>query len=151
MILILRMSLIGTLLFFTQRSFSQVNDSAKNFSYFSGNVMITNNGISIFPSFTLNKPAVTFNRALGKRKLSFEPVFQFAWDGKPWTFLFWWRYKIIQTRRFFFRTGAHPALSFVSLPVQINGVSKETITVQRYLAGELVPEYLLKKNVSLGR
>ena len=46
--------------------------------------------------------------------------------------------------------GAHPALSFKTIPVTSNGYSKDVIIARRYLAGELSPNYLLSKNISVG-
>ena len=59
-------------------SFSQKVDSTKSISYFSGAVGVTNNGISIVPSFSLDKPAVQFNLAMGKNRSSFEPDIRFS-------------------------------------------------------------------------
>ena len=149
------LKLIKTLLFsfllgLSHYVFSQNRDSTKVTRDFAGAISVTNNGISLIPSFTLGKPAVTFDMAMGKRKLSFEPEFQFALEGKPWGFFFWWRYKLVNTSKFFVRIGAHPALSFSTLLVSTNGAPKETITAQRYLAGELSPNYFLAKNISIG-
>lgn len=131
-------------------TFSQKTDSTKAVSHFGGAVTVTNNGISLIPSFTLDKPAVTFDLTMGRRRLSFEPEFQFALEGKPWGFFFWWRYKLVNNSRFFVRIGAHPALAFSTMSVLTNGESKETIIAQRYLAGEFSPNYFLTRNVSIG-
>lgn len=79
----------------TYISFSQKNDSTIVAGHFGGAVTITNKGISIVPNLTLGKPAVIFDLSVGKRKLSFEPSLRFALEGKPWSFLFWWRYKLV--------------------------------------------------------
>ncbi len=76
-------------LLLTHFSFSQTIDSTKSIGYFGGAVSVTNNGISLVPTFSLGKPAVIFDMVVGKRKLSFEPQLRFALDGKPWSFLFW--------------------------------------------------------------
>ena len=73
---------------------------------------VTNNGISFIPSFNLGKPAAIFDLTMGGKKLSFEPQFRFALEGKPWSILFWWRYKLLNTDKFQIGLGAHPALSF---------------------------------------
>lgn len=86
----------------------------------------------------------------GRGKLSFEPQFRFSIDGKPWTFFFWWRYKLVNTSNLFIRVGIHESLSYSTLPVEINGDSKETITTQRYLAGEFTPNYFLTRNIGIG-
>lgn len=131
-------------------AFSQKSDSTKVPNYFGGGVTVTNNGISLIPTFSLGKPAALFDLTVGRGKLSFEPQFRFSLEGKPWTFFFWWRYKLVNNSKFFFRAGAHEALSFSTLPVLTNGESKETIITNRYLAGDLAPNYFLAKNVSIG-
>lgn len=131
-------------------SFSQKSDSTKVNNYFGGGVTVTNNGISLIPTFSLSKPAVLFDLTAGRGKLSFEPQFRFSIEGKPWTFFFWWRYKLVNTSRFFVRIGVHESLSYSTLPVLTNGETKETIITQRYLAGEFTPNYFLTKNISIG-
>jgi hypothetical protein len=97
----------------------------------------------------LGKPAVIFDFSVGKR-LSFDPQFRFALEGKPWSFLFWWRYKLISNEKFLFSIGAHPALSFKTLIIPTATGTKEIINVQRYLAGELSPNYYIARNISVG-
>jgi hypothetical protein len=131
-------------------AFSQKADSTKNISHFSGAVTVTNNGISLIPTFSLGKPATIFNLSIGKGKLSFEPDIRFALEGKPWSFLFWWRYKLWTTDKFMINIGAHPALNFRTLRLLVNGDSTEVTVTRRFLAGELSPNYLLSKKVSIG-
>ena len=133
----------------THLSFSQNSDSTKFVSHFSGAVSVTNNGISLLPNFSLDKPAVIFDMSMGRR-LSFEPQFRFSFEGKPWTFLFWWRYKLLKTERFRINVGAHPAIIFRPATSFINGISEEVLVSKRYLAGEISPNYLLTKNISVG-
>jgi hypothetical protein len=131
-------------------AFSQKSDSTKVANYFGGGVTVTNNGISLIPTFSIDKPAVLFDLTAGRGKLSFEPQFRFSLEGKPWTFFFWWRYKLVNTSRLFVRVGVHESLSYSTLSVLINGDSKENIITQRYLAGEFTPNYFLTKNISIG-
>jgi hypothetical protein len=145
----IRFSLI-VLLSLSHVSFSQNNDSTKVSGHFGGAVTITTKGISTIPNLTLGKPAVIFDLFLGKKNLSFEPQLRFALEGKPWSFLFWWRYKLIQTGKIRLNIGAHPALSFKNKTSFADGVTTENMVVYRYLAGELSPVYLLSKNISIG-
>lgn len=131
-------------------SYSQKPDSTKVINYFGGGITVTNNGISLIPTFSIDKPAVLFDLTAGRGKISFEPQFRFSLEGKPWTFFFWWRYKLVNTSRFFVRVGVHESLSYSTLPVLTDGESKETIITQRYLAGEFAPNYFLTKNISIG-
>jgi hypothetical protein len=130
-------------------SYSQNTDSTKHIYNFGSNVMVTNNGISFIPTFSLGKPAVIFDMSVG-RKLSFEPQFRFALEGKPWSFLFWWRYKLIKSHKVFVGLGAHPALSFKTITVTTTEGTQDIIRAQRYLAGELSPNYFITKNISVG-
>ena len=102
---------------------------------FAGAVTVTNKGISTVPNLTLGKPAAIFDLSVGKGKLSFDPQLRFALEGKPWSFLFWWRYKLVRTERFQLNLGAHPALSFRRIKIPVNGLEKEDMVVRRYLAG----------------
>jgi hypothetical protein len=131
-------------------SFSQKVDSTKSISYFSGAVGVTNNGISIVPSFSLDKPAVQFNLSMGKNRFSFEPDIRFSLAGKPWSMLFWGRYKLVTNDKFKLNTGAHLGLNFRTSALPINGDSSEATVTRRYLAGELAPNYFLTKNISTG-
>ena len=130
-------------------AFSQQRDSTATPIRFGGAVTVTNNGISLLPTFALGKPAVMFDMAVGRRKLSFEPQFRFSLAGKPWSFLFWWRYKLLNTNRFQLNVGAHPALAFRTvLPTGTD--TNELLVSKRFLAGEIAPNYALTKNTSVG-
>lgn len=130
-------------------SFSQNTDSTKVVSHFGGAITVTNNGISFVPTFSLGKPAVIFDLSMGRR-LSFDPQFRFSLEGKPWSFLFWGRYKLLNTNKFSFNVGSHLGLPFKTTTEPINGITTEITTVKRYLAGELVPNYLLTKDIRIG-
>ncbi|MFZ1527143.1 MAG: hypothetical protein WAT19_00180 [Ferruginibacter sp.] len=130
--------------------FSQTADSIKSVSHFSGSISVTHNGLSFIPTFSLGKPATIFNLSMGKKKLSFEPEIRFSLAAKPWSFLFWWRYKLLNTKKFSLRLGAHPAMNFREETVTVNGISKNVMVSRRYVAGELTPNYLIEKNISIG-
>lgn len=143
--------LLIALLHLTYCSFAQENNATKNPIQFSGAVLVTNNGISVIPTFTLEKPAMIFDFAVRKKRFSFEPQLRFAIeDAKPWSFLFWMRYKAIQSEKFSLGMGIHPAYLFSNTSAIVNGVSKDVITVRRFIAGELAPNYSLSKNISIG-
>ena len=135
---------------FTQYSFSQKEDSTEKVFLFKGAVTVTNKGISLVPTFTLGKPAAIFDLSMGKKKLFFEPQLRFSLKGKPWSFLFWWRYKLKTDKKFSLTIGGHPALNFKTETHTINGVANNYIIARRYLAGDLVPNYFIAKNVSVG-
>jgi hypothetical protein len=131
-------------------SFAQKTDSTKSISHFTGAAGVTNNGISLIPTFSLNKPAAIFDLSVGKNKFSFDPEFTFSLEGKPWYFLFWFRYKLVNSDKFSMSSGTHLGLNFKTSVLPLNGDSNEVIITERYLAAELSPNYLLAKNISVG-
>ncbi|MEI8075332.1 MAG: hypothetical protein WCH78_11340 [Bacteroidota bacterium] len=131
-------------------SLAQTNDSTKTVYHFSGNALVTNNGISFIPTFSLGKPATIINLSMGDKRLSFDPEFRFSLEGKPWSILLWARYKVTNSDRFKFTAGTHLGLSYNFPNVIINGVSTDITQVKRYWAGELVPNYILNKHISVG-
>ena len=85
------------------------------------------------------------------RKLTFEPQFRFALDGKPWAMVFWWRYyAIIQaiSSKWILSTNysLHTRL-FSDTSVE---PSQEIIRTTRYLAGALAPNYQINKYFGIG-
>ncbi len=129
---------------------AQNADSVKQLMHVKGTISFMNKGISIIPTFTLDKPAVGINLSVSRGNLSFDPELRFAIDGKPWGFVFWWRYKVISSGRFTLGTGAHPAIAFKTTAVVKDGVSKNVSSGKLYVAGELSPNYQLSKNTSVG-
>lgn len=115
-----------------------------------GSITLTTKGISMIPNLTLGKPAVMFEFNMAKGRVSFDPQLRFALKGQPWSFLFWWRYKILKPGKFQLDIGAHPALSFKEQTLYTaDGTERNTMTVRRYLATEMAPSYTINKNVSI--
>lgn len=142
--------LLFVFLSFAGYGFAQNTDSVKNLMHIKGAVSFMNKGISIIPTFTLDKPAVGINLSVSRGNLSFDPELRFAIDGKPWGFVFWWRYKVINTGRFTLGAGAHPAIAYKTTAVVKDGVSKNVSVGKHFVAGELSPNYRLSKNTSVG-
>jgi hypothetical protein len=148
--------LLLLLLTIVQTGFSQKSDSTKLANAPSaitvhGAFTVTNNGLSVIPTFMLGKPATIFDLTVRKKRFSFEPQFRFAMEGfKPWSFIFWLRYKLIDTKKFKMGVGAHPSTVFGNTAATVNGVSKELITIRRFWAGEISPTYFVSKNVNFG-
>lgn len=132
------------------RAFSQNAENKNSTSVFGGTILVTNKGMSTIPNLSLGKPATIFDLKIGKERLSFEPQLRFALEGKPWSFLFWWRYKLIESDKLRVSVGAHPAFSFKAYTLSNNGVTKDYMVVRRYLGAELAPTYTVSKNISLG-
>lgn len=137
-------------IFVVRFSDAQMTDSTKNLLFLKSGVTLTNKGISLIPSFTLGKPAAIFDLSLGKHRLSFDPQLRFSLEGKPWSFIFWWRYKLLNNKKFKIGVGAHPSLVFRTITVPVNGVVTDVIQSHRYVAAEFVPNYFFTKTISAG-
>ncbi len=147
--LIRKALLFVLILTFSCTVFSQESDSTKRVTHFGATVTITNKGISTIPNLTLGKPAALFAMSAG-RKVSFEPEFRFALEGKPWSFIFWWRYQLYKSDKFITRAGINPSVYFKTTTITTDGVPSEKIISQRSLTGDLSPTFLPGKNVSIG-
>ncbi len=130
---------------------AQKKDStiAKIYS-FGGAVTIQSKGISTIPNLTLGKPAAVFDLKLG-RKLTFEPQFRFALEGKPWAMVFWWRYYGSLGKKF--KLTLHTNYSFSYKPMTYytsTGASQEIIRTTRYLVAAMTPNYQANKYIGIG-
>jgi hypothetical protein len=115
-----------------QTSSAQGTDSTSKIVNFRGAASITNNGFSFIPAFSLGKPATVFNFNInGGKRFSFEPEFRFALkDGRPWSFIFIWRYKLINQKRFQATVGSHfPSVPFRVLAYETTLDIKNTLAV----------------------
>lgn len=126
------------------------DDSTAYRAEVSGLLTVSTKGISTIPSFTLGKPAAIADVSIARNGLSFEPQFKFGLDGKPWAFLFWGRYRLLEGEKLRVTVGAHPALNFRATRVTTGGAPREIIVARRYLAGELSSGYSLSRRVSVG-
>jgi hypothetical protein len=128
---------------------SAQNSDTTNLKFFRGTATLTTKGLSTFPNLTLGKPAALFDFSMGGKKFRFDPTLRFGLDGKPWTFIFWMRYQAVSTEKFGLRFGTHPAYSFKTSAVTQNGIAKEILGVQQFLAAEIAPVFYVSKNFSI--
>jgi hypothetical protein len=130
---------------------AQKNDSTiAKINSFSGAVTIQSKGISTIPNLTLGKPAAVFDMKLG-RKLTFEPQFRFALDGKPWAMVFWWRYYASISNKFRVTLHTNYSLSYKTITSYTSsGTSQEIIRTTRYLVGAIAPNYQVNKYIGIG-
>jgi hypothetical protein len=124
-------------------------DSTAQRTQVAGAVTVTNKGISLLPALTLGKPAGILDVAIWRGGLSFEPQFRVALEGRPWSFIFWLRYRSPSDKKLHLVVGAHPALLFRAITDSIGGAQQEVILVRRYLAGEVNPIYAVTKHLDL--
>ena len=127
---------------FAQKNFDEKLDVA-------GTMSVTNNGISTVPSLALNKSAALFTLSVGKR-FRFDPEFRFSMEGKPWSFIFRFRYDIIKKDRLQITIGGQPAFSFKTIPALVDEIERDAIEARRFLAGELTTSYRLTHNMNVG-
>lgn len=132
----------------TGRINAQTND-AKLEKSFGGAVGIDNNGISLLPTFSLNRPAGYLRLSMGRR-LTFAPEINFSLDGKPWTILYWLRYKVLDSNKLKLSLGVHPSLLFSTKTTIQNGLEKEIISAERFFVFEIAPNYFLTPTTSIG-
>jgi hypothetical protein len=130
-------------------SFAQTMDSTKNLSTFSGSVGFTNNGFSIIPTFSLNDPAFIANLSFRKKKFSFEPDIRLVPNAEKGGLIWWVRYRLVESKKFGFRIGAHPAFTLIRRTDTENGKTKEITEMLRFLAFEAVPSYQFNKKLGV--
>lgn len=151
-----RISLFGLLVSLDTGAFCQVMDSTSAIpkssaqAHISGSVSLTNNGISIIPAFSLNKPAATFDVSMGRGRLSFDPEFSCSLDGKPWNIFLWLRYQVIKQSHLNLTLAVHPDFAFSSEALSSGGVIHNYTTAQRYLSFDLAPNYSFSERFSAG-
>jgi len=131
-------------------SAQEKDSTSAKINSFGGVVTIQSKGISTIPNLTLGKPAAVFDMKMG-RKLTFEPQFRFALDGKPWAMVFWWRYYGSVSNKFKVTLHANHSLSYKSITSYTSsGTSQEIIRTTRYLAVAIAPNYQVNKYIGAG-
>ncbi len=116
-----------------------------------GNLGITNNGISIIPTFALNKPAFNaiYSFSRGGR-WSFDPDLRMTFDLRKGGAIFWLHYKMINSGKFRLNLGAHPALNFATRSVTENTKTWNITQSRRFVATEVFPHYFVNEKLIFG-
>ena len=127
-------------------------DSTVVKSNFSGLVGLTSNGLSIIPTFSLNAPAYNFLLSVSKNKFSFDPDIRLTLDGRKGGMVFWFRYKVVEGKKFNLGVGAHPAYNFQLRKIidPTTGRLSEVTQARRFIAAEINPGYQVNKNFRVG-
>lgn len=139
------------LLIFSFALFAQSKDSThldKSFK-FSGDISITNNGISLIPSFALGKPALLAFFSAKKGRFSYEPQSGFSLEAKPWFTSHWLRYKLVHKQTFDLGVGTSFSAAFFSSSIVRNGVVREAILAERFINLEVMPIYKISETSSI--
>jgi hypothetical protein len=146
----LKVLLLLILMGFSYVLLAQKKDSANaKINIFGGAVTIQTKGISTIPNLTLGKPAAIFDMKVG-RKLTFEPQFRFALDGKPWAMVFWWRYYASFSDKFKMIASANYSFAFKTIADTSSETSQEIIRTTRYFAAALAPNFQVNKYIGIG-
>lgn len=118
---------------------------------FKADLSTTNNGFSIIPAFSLGDPAAFLDMRMGSKRWSFEPQFRYSLEGRPWSFIFIYRYKAILKPKFQLTFGGHlPGLNYITKLVTVGGIEEELSVARRFLALEVIPTYKFSDKVSVG-
>lgn len=143
--------LLALSILYVSITIAQTNsDSTTKPLQINGTIGLTNNGISIIPTFSLNAPATLFNFSIRKNRLSFDPDIRLALDGRKGGMLFWFRYKFIQQKKFNLSAGIHPAYNFALRTITESGKTWQITQARRFIAYEIAPSFVLSKHLSVG-
>ena len=130
---------------------AKAQDSTSKPYVVAGNIGVTNNGISIVPTFSLKQPAFNFTGSLSRGgRFSLDPDVRLTFDGRKGSAMIWLRYKMIQGKKFNFRVGAHPAFNFALKSVTEKGKTWNITQARRFVATELAPNNTINDQVSFG-
>lgn len=132
------------------RGISQTRDTTASEIRFSGQLGLTNNGISIIPSFTLNAPSTVFILSFGGKRFSIDPDIRLTLDGKKGGGLLWFRYKVITGKKFSLGAGVHPAYNFAIRQFTENNTVQKITQARRFIASEIVPYYQVSEHFGTG-
>jgi hypothetical protein len=116
---------------------------------FGATVTLTTKGISSIPNLTLGKPAAIVYLSMG-RAIKFEPELRWGLNGKPWMFIFWFRYDLVNRDHFFVKLRVNPTVLFNTITVTTNNVTSDIMKASRTLTLDLAPNLLLTKKFSIG-
>jgi hypothetical protein len=132
--------------------FSQQKDTLKPIEplHATANILITNNGISLFPNLSLGKPATILSLVVGKKHIFFEPELRWRLNGNPWSYIFWLRYRPKRTEHFSWHIGAHPSYVTRDNDLVLNGQATHRWVAQRNVAAEIVPVWHYSPKFSVG-
>lgn len=146
-----RILLFAVFILLSFNNFGQITEKGKDRHPLkaSGNIQLTNNGISLFPNLSLGKPAAIINLNLSKYNFALEPELRWGLNGDPWSFIFWVRYRFSKNK-FQLRLGAHPSYVFKEQKVGIdNGLNNRLISTA-YFAAEIAPSWQFNQKFGFG-
>jgi hypothetical protein len=124
-------------------------DTSKYKPELSGVVILTSNGISQIPAYSLDKPAVSAFFNLKLKRFSYEPDINYGIDGRPWGMGNTFMYLVTDKKKLKFKAGLALGLAF-SYPEVLQGGRMVRINkAERFLIAKLIPSYIISKTTSL--
>ena len=142
--------LLLTFFLISLSSFAQ-KDTLPSEYQINGNIGVTNNGISIIPTFSLKAPAFNTSFSFSKGgKFSIDPDVRLTFDGTKGGAMLWFRYKLVDDKKFHLTIGAHPAYNFALRSVSENGKTWNISQARRFWATELAPNYTFNDHFTIG-
>lgn len=124
-------------------------DSTKYKPELSGVVILTSNGISQIPAYSLDKPAVSAFFFLKLNRFSYEPDINYGIDGRPWGMGNTFMYLVMNKKKLKFKAGLALGLAFSYPEVLQGGEMIKINKSERYVIAKLIPYYLISKKTSL--
>lgn len=143
-----KMAIVISLVFSVQQIAAQ-KDSTKDQATLSGVVIITSNGISQIPTYSLDKPAISAFFYLKLKRFSYEPDINYGIDGRPWGMGNTFMYLIMDKKKLKFKSGLGLGLAFSYPDVLQGGRLVKINKAERYLIVKIIPTYLFSKKSSL--
>lgn len=116
---------------------------------FSSDIGLYNNGISPIPSFSLGKPSINTVSSVAVGRFSFDPIFDFSTEFKPWVDAFWFHYKIINSKIFNLALGIANSYSSSVENILIDGVANTQINSHSYFNTDFGSSYNVSRKVTL--
>jgi hypothetical protein len=107
----IKMAIAISLVLSVQRIAAQ-KDSTKDKPSLSGVVIITSNGISQIPAYSLDMPAISAFFNLKIKRFSYEPDINYGIDGKPWGMGNTFMYLIMDKKKLKLNSGLSLGLAF---------------------------------------
>lgn len=132
----------------TQRIAAQT-DSMSHKLELSGVVILTSNGISQIPAYSLDEPAISAFFFLKLKRFSYEPDINYGINGRPWGMGNSFMYLVTDKKKLKFKSGLALGLAFSYPEVLQGGEMVKINKSERYLIAKLIPSYLISKKTTL--
>jgi len=116
---------------------------------FSGVIKINTNGISSVPAFSLDKPAINGTLSLAKNRFRFDQEIAFSMEGIPWFLESYFRYKVVDGKKFNFTACAMWGIGYSYSEVMLDEKMRAIAKAQRYVFLQFTPSWYLSEKVSV--